>query len=124
MKLRAEGIAADNGLNAAKRGESRESNPYDKTSFLHKWWDLGWLEVEDNVLQKNQQIKIYSTENTIIDTGTNTVCNIVKRENTKYGRTVLNGIKYTVKQLPNENEWVARVSLDIITRIKNIKGIE
>jgi pantothenate kinase type III len=73
---------------------------------------------------KNQQIKIYSTENVIIDTGTSTVCNIVKRENAKYGRTVLNGIKYTVKQLANESDWMARVNFDIITRIKNIKGLE
>jgi ribosome modulation factor len=43
-KLTAESIASDRGLNAAHRGESRESNPYPAKYSLHKWWDLGWLE--------------------------------------------------------------------------------
>jgi len=43
-KLTAQNTAADYGNDAAHRGESRESNPYPSNHFLHKHWDLGWLE--------------------------------------------------------------------------------
>ena len=49
--LTAESIAADLGLEAAMNGGSRESNPYSPRSSLYAWWDIGWLEYEDNTVE-------------------------------------------------------------------------
>lgn len=46
-KLTAEDLAADFGLEAAMNGKSRESNPYPLGTSLNTWWDMGWLEYED-----------------------------------------------------------------------------
>lgn len=43
-RLKAESVAGDRGNDAALKGESRNTNPYPADYYLHKWWDLGWLE--------------------------------------------------------------------------------
>jgi hypothetical protein len=43
-RLTAKSIAADRGFDAAREGEDRNVNPYPAAYYLHKWWDMGWLE--------------------------------------------------------------------------------
>lgn len=63
--MRAENIAADLGNDAAHKGEERESNPCPESHYLHKWWDLGWLECHPDdfgiIGEKNEQFEKSST---------------------------------------------------------------
>jgi ribosome modulation factor len=46
-KLKAESIAADRGFDAAMAEKKRDENPYDPHNPLYKWWEIGWLEFQD-----------------------------------------------------------------------------
>lgn len=49
MKVKsAQQEATNRGVDAAMAGSPRDENPYSGNSPLSKWWDLGWLEYEED----------------------------------------------------------------------------
>lgn len=55
-----QGLVMDDGYDSAMNGLPREDNPYDRSHYFHKWWDMGWLEHYDKETEKiaNRRIRI------------------------------------------------------------------